>query len=202
MRMFDPVVIACDNGSWDVGMAVRGALDLFRLRVYLHYCVQKANAVDLLAGHVPESEYVVLCCHDLGSAEREGEADEEMRMGFVQLVDQVDGKWEEVELALTPGNIPELVKLPRRKVLALGCGSGREPFARAFLASGCSAYIGPVAPVDQDATALFAIALFYHLLREDRDSVPCDDREAVALAAAVDTLSKEGTHVFRHYAPE
>jgi len=199
MRMFESVVMACDQGSWDIGMAVRGALELFRLRVYMHYLAQKRNALDFLAGRIPESEYVVLCSHGMGPLCDTGPADD-MRMGFVRLVDQVDGKWQGAELALTPENIPDLVSLPGRKVISLGCESGREPLARAFLASGCSAYIAPVATVDQDADALFAIAFFYHLLREERDGVRVTDREAVALAAAVDTRSQEGTHVFRYYA--
>jgi hypothetical protein len=200
MRMFDPVAIACDAWSWDLAFAIRGALELFRLRVYLHYCAQRRNALDFLAGHIPEAEYVVLCCHGLGGPYRDDEAADGMRMGFTGLVDLVGGKWEGAELAITPESIPSLVSLPGRKVVTLGCGSGRGPLARAFLASGCSAYIGPISPVNQDATTMFAISFFYHLLREERDLQPCTDREAVALAAGFDTASKEGTHVFRYYA--
>jgi hypothetical protein len=203
VRMFEPVVIACDQGSWDLAMPIRSALELFRLRAYLHYLVQKRNAVDLLGGLIPEAEYVVLCCHGLGSSDRGDEPAAEMRMGFVRLVDEVDGEWQEVELALTPANIPDLVRLPGRKVLALGCGCGRQPLARAFLDSGCAAYIGAVSPPDQDAAALFAITFLYHLLRAERDpALACNDREAAVLAASVDTAFIEGTHVFRYHGPE
>ena len=199
MKMFDTVNIACDQGALDVGMAVRAALELFRLRAHLHFCVQKRNVLDFLAGHIPESEYVVLCCHGLGSANDEKEIPREMKMGF-NVVHQIGREWQKFEFALTPLNIPKLIKLPGRKVIALGCGCGREPLARAFLRSGCKAYIGATRPVDQDSTALFAIAFFYHLLRPECDpAIRCSDKEAFERAAAVDALSREGTHVFRYY---
>ncbi len=96
------------------------------------------------------------------------EKPENMKMGL-HVVDQIDGKWDGIEFALTPANIPQYVKLKDRTVIALGCGNGREPLAKAFLKAGCRAYAGAIKPVDQDSTALFAIAFFYHLLTHDRD---------------------------------
>jgi len=200
MKMFESVVMAYDQYTMDVAMAVRAPLELFRLNVYAHFCVQKRNIVDFLAGGVPESEYVVLCSHGLGSAGCE-DADR-MKVGF-RVVDQVDGKWEETEFALTPRNIRQYVKLTGRTVIALGCGNGREPLAKAFLDAGCRAYAGAVRPVVEDSTAMFAIAFFYHLLSSDRDSsMSCTERRAAELAVGFDPESKEGTHSFRYYAAE
>ena len=202
MEMFDSVVIAYDQGSMDVGLAVRSALELFRLHVYPHFCVQKKNVVEFLAGNIPHSEYVVLCSHGLGAEGTQDTPEEppdKMKMGFL-VVDQIDGKWQNTEFALTPANIPEYVKLGGRTVIALGCGNGREPLARAFLKSGCRAYAGAIRPVDQDSTALFAIAFFYHLLSHDRDpSLSCSEERAAERAAAIDTESREGTKLFRYY---
>lgn len=193
MRMFDPVLIACDQGTLDIATAIRSALELFRLRVYLHFCVQKRNVLDVLAGRIPDSEYVVLCCGG-------GHAPDGAKMAF-SVVDQVDGEWKEAEVALTPANIPELVSLRGRTVVALGCAVGVEAIAQAFLDSGCRAYVGPVRAVDQDSTALFAIAFFYHLLSPERDpKLTCAEEEAVRRARAVDRESAEGTQVFRYYA--
>lgn len=198
MRMFEPVVLACDQGSLDVALAVRGALELFRLNVYMHFCVQKRNVLDVLAGNVPESNYVVLCSHGLEELRADAQP-EEMKMGF-RAVDDSSGTWEEVAIALEPTNIPEMVNLQERTVVSLGCSSGREPLARAFLASGCRAYAGPVGAVDQDACALFAITFFYHLLAEERDpSLSWTERQAAEMAAAVDEHAGEGTHLFRYY---
>lgn len=199
MKMFDSVVIAYDQWSMDIGLAVRASLELFRLNVYPHFCVQKKNVVDFLAGKIPDSEYVVLCSHALGSSDVSDERPDKMKMGF-HVVDHVHGKWDKIEFALTPGNIPEYVKLERRVVIALGCGNGREPLARAFLTAGCRAYAGAVGPVDQDSAALFAIAFFYHLLSQGRDSsLSCSEQEAAKRATAIDTEFKEGTHLFRYY---
>lgn len=50
---------------------------------------------------------------------------------------------------------------------------------------------------------LFVIGFFYHLLTEDREPrLTCSVREAVERAAAIDTLAREGTHVFRYYSRE
>lgn len=200
MKMFDSVVIACDQSTLDLGIGLRGMLELFRLRAYLHFCVQKRNVLDLLGGKIPESEYVVLCSHGLGS---EGdEPPDKMKMGF-RVVDKIEGRWEGVEVALTPKNIPEIVSLAGRKVLALGCANGREALAKAFLKGGCKAYIGAVGPVDQDSTTLFAVNFFYHLLSSERDpALKCTDQEAVEKARSVDVDFREGTHLFRYYERE
>ena len=198
VKMFEPVVLAYDQWTMDVGLALRAALELFRLNVYAHFCVQKRNVVDFLGGNIPSSKYVVLCSSGIGN-EMADEAPDRMKMGF-NVVDQVDGKWQTVKFELTPANIAEYVKLKGRTVLALGCGNGREPLAKAFLDAGCSAYVGAIRPVDQDATALFAIAFFYHLLAGDRTPfLPRTEEEAVKRALTIDSDCKEGTGVFRYY---
>lgn len=202
MKMFDSVAIAWDQWSMDVGLAVRGALELFRLHVHPYFCVQKRNVVDFVGGKIPDCEYVVLCSHGLGSADTPVESPDEMRMGF-HVVDQVDGEWQKIEFALTPANIGEYVRLEGRTVVALGCGNGREPLAQAFLDAGCRAYAGAIRPVDQDSTAMFGIAFFYHLLSAGRDRrLSCSEREAAERAAGFDSDSKEGTHLFRYYSRE
>jgi len=200
MKMFDSVVIACPTTYLDGGLAIRSALEWFRLRVHFYHCVQKQNVLDFLTGGIPSSDYVVMVSGGLICADADGGNANEMAMGFPGLVDLVDGKWQAADFWLTPGDIPELVNLKGQTIISLGCGSGREPFAKAFLDSGCKAYIGPVGEVDQDATVMFTTALFYHLLSPERaGSGPCSDEEAVRRAASVDTLCREGTHLFRYY---
>jgi hypothetical protein len=61
MKMFDSVVIACDQTTLELASAIRGVLEGFRLRVHLYFCVQEQNILDVLAGRIPDSEYVILC---------------------------------------------------------------------------------------------------------------------------------------------
>jgi hypothetical protein len=198
MKMFDSVVIACDQSSLDCAQALRASLELFRLHVTLHFCVQKRNVIDLLAGKMPDSQYIVLCSHGLGSTDMPDESPDEMKMGF-HVVDE-ENSFQDLQFALTPANISSFVHLPGRTVVSLGCGSGREPIAQAFLESGCKAYIGPVGPPDQDSATLFAITFFYHLLCAERNtSLRCSDEQAVLYANGVDVDFTEGTRLFRYY---
>ena len=197
--MFDSVVVACDQWSLDIATAIRASLELFRLRVHLYFCVQKQNVLDVLAGNIPASEYVVLCTHGIDTEGVDIASPDTYQAGF-KVVDRIDGEWRTIWFALTPSVIPDLVKLPGRTVLSTGCASGREPLAREFVSSGCRAYLGPVEDVDQDACALFAIGFFYHLLSIDRDSeIRCTDQEAAERAAQFDRHARSGTHLFRYY---
>jgi len=54
--------------------------------------------------------------------------------------------------------------------------------------------------VDQDSTAIFIMAFFYHLLCNERDPpARCSDKQAVRRAASIDRKFNEGTPVFRYY---
>jgi len=195
MEMFDSVVIGCDPTALDVAGAIRGALELFRLRVHLYHLVQKRNVIEFLGGHIPESQYVVVAAHGCDPPEGLG-------VTFVRVVDKVDGKWQCEDYRLSPPDIEKQVHLPGRTVLALGCCAGRKPIADAFLRAGCRAYVGSTTYVDQDSCAMFAIAFFYHLLSHEREpNVRHSDRDAWRKAAAFDP-AREGTGCFQYYGHE
>ena len=193
MKLFDPVCIVCDPTMLDIAHALRDALEFFRLRVHFYFCNQKRNVLDFLAGDIPPSQYVILCCGGVIPPDPP-------TLRFKSLVDLIDGRWQEVALDLTPASVPELVKLTDRTVLAYGCCTGDEALAQAFLDSGCRACIAPAGPLDQDAALLFPVSFFYHLLRAEREpGLSYTDEEAAKLAAAADTTSVEGTHQFRYF---
>jgi hypothetical protein len=88
----------------------------------------------------------------------------------------------------------------------MGCGTGRQELAQAFLDTGCRAFLGPddLGPedvhIDQDANVLFVITFFYHLLSGVRSPAHHrDEAEAVRRAVAVDGDLREGTHLHRYY---
>ena len=197
MELSNSVVIACHQGHADVAQVIRVVLELFQLglsfRVHFHLCVRKSDVLELLGGHISDSQYVVLCVGGNNTM------DEPMKMVF-NVVDEVGGEESPAQVVLTPENVPELVRLPGRTVIALGCGTGREPFAESFLKAGCGAYIGPEGPVDQDSDTMFTIAFFYYLLRGAVDpTVSFTVEEAARKAADLDRESREGTWVFRYY---
>ena len=181
MDMFDPVVIAYDQTTFDLAMPMRSMLELYRLYVHMYYCCQKRNVLDVLAGKIPDAEYVVLVaggCHD-----------DDLECGgcvsFKRVVEQVDGEWQSADLKLFPEDVSRLVRLDDCTVIAIGCNTGREPLARAFLDAGCKAYLGPTEAIDQNSTTMFVCAIFHYLLAEPPDQL--DVREAVVRARQIDS---------------
>lgn len=197
MQYFDSVVIACDDLRLDCALAVRSALEAFRLRVHLYHCVQKQNLLDVLSGNIPESDYIVLFG---GGTPGSAVPESEVVLQLCGLVDNIDGIWQSVDVPLNPSNVQDLVKLEGKTVITLGCRTGTAALANAFLNSGCKAYIGPDGEVNGEAVVMFTIGFFYHLLSSTRPKAgSCNAEEAVKRAGITDTYSSEGTHVFRYY---
>ena len=204
MNLFDSVVIGCDN-SLDMikdARAIRAVLETFGLRVHLYDLTRKREALQFLAGGFSPCQYVILCCHG-------GDDPDAGAQINLQVVDQAGGdydnaaNWERVTVSLTPANIPDIVRGMGRTLICYACGSGREPFARAFLEAGYKAYIAPIGSgVYGNAAVLFVLGLFYHLLTASRldDEPTCHtDHEAVSLAAEFDANTPRGTRPFRYY---
>jgi hypothetical protein len=197
MKMFDSVVIAHDQSSWQIAYAIRAGLECSRVRSHLYYCVQEKNVIEVLSGNIPKTEYVVLCPHGVGRSDGPSTSSDDLQIGF-HVVSKKDGKWQPVEFVLTPENIPAIVNLKGRKVIALGCGNGRTRLGEAFIASGVQCYIGANEAVDEHAAAVFCNTFFYHMLATEMEGPECSDAEAVKRASAIDTYPS-GTHLFRYY---
>jgi len=181
MEMFDSVVVAYGPSTFDLAMPIRAMLELYRLRVHAYYCCQKQNLLDVLAGKVPAGDYVVLV---FGG----GHDDDLDRGGCIscpRLVEPVGGEWRSTDVKLFPEDIRRTVNLAGRTVLCIGCNAGWEPLAKAFLDSGCRAYIAPTASIDQNSTTMFACAFFHYLMADPPDRLP--DREAVERASHIDS---------------
>ena len=73
MKMWDPVVIIADDAGFEFAVAIRGVLELYRLRVHLVYCPTRATMAQALAGELPDSEHVVFCGHPPASPEEVAE---------------------------------------------------------------------------------------------------------------------------------
>ena len=201
MRMFEGVTIICGEDP-EQAHAIRAGLEEMRLRVFVYHAVQKPHLVDFFAGKVPCSDYIVVmgaCGH--GKTEGEDWSLEEMGLSL-PCVENRDGKfdWALTEFVLTAADVPERVHLPGKTLICSACGSGRKPFAEAFLKAGCRTYIGSNGETDQNAVNLFTLAFFYHLLTNERDpEADCTEEEAFQRAAGLDTWCRWGTHRFRYY---
>ena len=204
MKLYDSVVIIHDHSpdlSSEVG-AIRAALEAFGLRVHLYNLAQKQNALDVLAGAIPDCEYVILCCH--GERGTDGEPQISIRT-----IDQAEGDysksggWEIVTVGLTPTSIPVYLSGGGRTLICIACGSGQDSFAHAFVKAGYKAYIAPRGGgVHINAAVLFIVGFFYHLMAANRlDDEPLQhtDQEAAVLASQADVNYTHGTLAFHYY---
>jgi len=195
MKLFERVAIVCDHTPEMLEMAgaLRAMLESFTLRVDFHHLIQKRQMLDFFA-QSPEADFTVLFTHGEGK-----------QLTFT-VVDQEDGDfeavhgWEEVKFALTPENIPEVVRGAHGTLIAVGCGGGKLTFADAFLAAGYEAFVGAATDyVDGNASLLFLVGFFYHLLAESQDYAPqgYTIEEAVVRASEIDRDFAEGMQAFR-----
>jgi hypothetical protein len=200
MKLFEHVAVAASSED-PTALALQSVLQQLGLRVHLHRFYQKRNVEDFFAGKgVPaECRYTVACAHGHGPDD-----DPKIRL---DVVDQKDGDptaiegWEPCEFDLCKDNVPELITAPRGTLVAMGCGVGREPLARAFLEAGYEGYVGPESYVDGDSSLLFTIGFFYHVLADERDYAPrtFTDREAAERAALMDRDFELGTRAYRYW---
>ena len=124
-------------------MALRSVLECFNYRVEVHWVGSRQQFLEILGGNVPTFRYVVLSCH--------GE-DDSILVPY--------------ERPVSAAELSNTVQLPGRIVVNLGCRTGTEALATAFLGGGCDAYIAPTDYVDGNAAMLFAIHLFYFLAKK------------------------------------
>ncbi len=195
MRLFERVAVVCDHTPEMLEMAgaLRTMLECFTLRVDLHHLIQKRQVLNFFA-RPQEADFTVLFTHG-----------EEGKQLTFTVVDQEDGDyeavhgWEGVEFALTPENIPEVVGGAHGALIAVGCGGGQRTLADAFLAAGYEVFVGATTDyVDSNASLLFVVGMFYHLLAETQDYAPHGYTivEAVARASEIDRDFAEGTRAF------
>ena len=204
MKLYESVVIICNNSprmSQDAN-AIRTVLEAFGLRVHLYDFVQKRNALETLAGELPECEFIILCLH--GGIGPSGEPQIDL-----QVIDQVDGDyskcsgWETAVVSLTTTNISDYFCGNGRTLISTACGSGHELLAKAFLGAGFKDYIAPRGPgVHINSVMLFVIGFFYHLLagtRLEDEPMYHTHQEALSLAAQADASYTQGTRAFHYY---
>jgi hypothetical protein len=121
-------------------LTLRSVLESFNYRVEIHRVGSRPQFLELLRGNIPTFRHVLLSCHgDKG--------------GFVI----------PYQNPLLTEELSQTVRLPDHLVISLGCTTGTDALASAFLGGGCEAYVAPTGNVEANAAMLFAIHLFYFL---------------------------------------
>lgn len=135
-----PVSIVMVSYTDMEALALRSVLECFNYRVEMHHVGSRPQFLEILRGNIPTHPYVILSCH----------GDEHALVVPYQS-------------PVAAAEVGQVAQLPGRTVVSLGCGTGTEPLATAFLKSGCEAYVAPTGGVEANAAMLFAIHLFYFL---------------------------------------
>lgn len=122
--------------------ALRGMLEYFNYRVDTHWIGSRKEFIEILKGNIPTADFLILSCH----------GDE--KEGMYTCPD---------EKPLLPDEIRKASKLKNKTILSLGCATGTDEFAAAFLDTGSSAYIAPKDYPFGNSSLLFAIHLCYQV---------------------------------------
>lgn len=136
----EPISIVLVSFTEGEAMALREVLEYFNYRVEIHRVGSRPQFLEILRGNIPTFRHMLLSCHG-----EEG--------NFVI----------PYQNPLSPEELAQIVRLPNHIVVSLGCGTGTEALASAFLDGGCEAYVAPTSGVEANAAMLFAIHLYYFL---------------------------------------
>jgi len=147
--------------------AFRYIVELYNYRVETHWVGSRKELIKILSGEIPTHNIVVLDCH--------GDED-----GIIP------GSGER---SLGAEELSRIVHLPGRLFVNMGCETGREHIAKAFIDGGCNHYIAPTEGIRGDATLFFCMHLFYYLV------------QGMTLEQAVEQSRKFDKHTafYRHY---
>jgi hypothetical protein len=157
---------------------VRAVLETLGVKVNLFPVGQAKHVVNVLGGRESTAPYVILAAHG-----------DEGRFVLPEL-DPAVAATQPFDRYLTPADLASFVDLPGRTVISLGCSTGCEPLARAFLDHGCVAYVGPTGAPYGYSGVVFTTLLFYELTHHARASggeiEPSPLRESVERVRAHD----------------
>lgn len=141
-------------------VALRGVLEYIGYVPSIHWVGSIRQLKSLLAdGKKQLSDWVVLSAHGC-------------KQGFYG-----------TDNAIVP--LKELtIRLPRAHVLSLGCMTGTEPFAKAFLNGGAACYIAPPSYPEGNSALMFALLLLWRI--HEGNDVTSAWKQASSLLTNVD----------------
>lgn len=152
--------LVCGPGSEMESQAVRAALELFGVRVFMYGIGRPSDLIDILSGEdlYPDTDILILSFHG-----------DEGKLVMPELEESVYEPGEP-RGDFGPDEISRFAKLDGKIVFANGCSLGNPELARAFLGAGCRIYIGPDDdPYGNDAL-MFILHSFYEMIHHGKDA--------------------------------
>ncbi|PIR52746.1 hypothetical protein COU76_04810 [Candidatus Peregrinibacteria bacterium CG10_big_fil_rev_8_21_14_0_10_49_10] len=134
------IICASENSTFET-VAIRGASEYLGYLTTVHWLGSTDQFKDLLAGKQPLSDLVLLSSHGC-------------KKGF-----------HGTDNAVIPINVLK-IKLSGKTVLSLGCATGTENFARAFIAGGVENYIAPESYPEGNSSLVFALTFLWKILEK------------------------------------
>jgi hypothetical protein len=132
-------------------VALRGALELFGVRVRRFPVGQARHLVAALGGEA-SAPYVVVACH--------GDAG---RLLLPELADEIE-RFQPLRGSVGPDELRRIAKLsPGSVVISTGCETGTPELASAYFEGGASTYVAPAGAPFGYASAFAPLFLFYEL---------------------------------------
>lgn len=204
MKFLDHVAIGARSEAV-TPLVLQSVLQQLGVRAHLYRFYQTEHVRDFFArkGVPDEVRFTILCAHAGGQ-------DDDPAIHY-DLSEQRDGDvtspygWEGYDLKISKDTVPDLVTNAQGTLIAMGCGAGREPLAKAFLEAGYEGYVGATEEyIDGDSAFVFTINLFYHLMAEERDFhwKNYTVAEVVERAALTEPDFDVGTRPYRYWGRE
>jgi hypothetical protein len=132
-------------------VALRGALELFGVRVRRFPVGQARHLVRALGGEA-SAPYVVLACHGAAG-----------RVLLPELADEIE-RFQPLHGSVGPDELRRLARLSSGAVvISTGCETGTPELADAYFQGGASAYVAPTGAPFGYASAFAPLLLFYEL---------------------------------------
>ena len=148
-------------------VALRAVLECWNCTVALHHIATAQQLVNVLGGNTTLSQHIVLMCHGV-----------EQGLALPELAPEVAAQ-QPYQIALSPADLKEFLRLPECLVVNTGCLMGRSEYASAFLQAGCHSYIGPV-EYPEGSSSLFYVLHFFYGLNVKNSSVQIAHQKASA----------------------
>lgn len=153
------VALVCGPDSDMETQAVRSALELFGIRVFTYWIGRPSDLMAVLSGEdlYEGTDTILLSFHG-----------DDGRLIMPELGEDVYES-DEPRGDFGPDEIRRFAQLSGKTVIANGCTLGDPALAEAFLARGCSIYIGPDDYPDGNDALMFVLRLFYEIVQQGRE---------------------------------